>query len=105
MIAFFDDDIDTPSTVHAELQLWHVHFKDKELHDTLSSSIQHTSAMNIRKMIRVMVLLVASCEAERSFSAPCRIKSCLRTTMKQDRLNGLALLNIAQFYKLHSISG
>ena len=98
LIAFFDDDIDNASTVHAELQLWRAYFKDKELPDTLSSSIKHTSAMmfpNIRKMlIHAMVLPVTSCEAERSFSALRRIKSYLRTTMKQDRLNGLALLNI-----------
>ena len=50
---------------------------------------------NIRKMlIHAMVLPVTSCEAERSFSALRRIKSYLHTTMKQNRLNGLALLNI-----------
>ena len=45
-------------------------------------------------LIHAMVLPVTSCEAERSFSALRRIKSYLRTTMKQKRLNGLALLNI-----------
>lgn len=98
IIAFFDDDVDAASTAHAELQLWHAYFKDKELPDTLSSSIQHTSAMmfpNIRRMlIHAMVLPVTSCEAERSFSALRRIKNYLRTTMTQNRLNGLALLNI-----------
>ena len=50
---------------------------------------------NIRKMlIHIMVLPVTSCEAERSFSALHRIKTFLRTTMGNDRLNGLALLNV-----------
>ena len=45
-------------------------------------------------LIRTMVLPVTSCEAERSFSTLRRIKTFLHTTMTQDRLNGLALLNI-----------
>ena len=105
IVAFFDD-VDAASTAYAKLQLWHVYFKDKELPDTLSSSIQHTSAMmfpNIRKMlIHAMVLPVTSCNVERSFSALRRIKNYLCTTMKQDRLIGLALLNI-QFDRLHTI--
>ena len=44
-IPVFFDDIDNASTVHAELWLWHAYFKDKELPDTLSSSIQDTSAV------------------------------------------------------------
>ena len=98
IIAFFDDDVDAASTAYANLKLWHAYFKDTELPDTLSSSIQHTSPMmfpTIRKMlIHAMLLPVTSCEAERSFSALRWIKNYLHTTMKQDRLNGLALLNI-----------
>ena len=45
ILAFFDDDVDAASTAYAEFQLWHAYFKDKEPPDTLSSSIQHTSAM------------------------------------------------------------
>ena len=59
---FFYDDIDNVSTAYAELQLWCSYFKDKELPNTVSSSIQHTSAIlfsNIRKMlIHAMVLSV-----------------------------------------------
>ena len=39
----------------------------------------------------MMVLLVIS---ERSFSTLRRLKTYLRTTMSQERLNGLALLNV-----------
>ena len=42
----------------------------------------------------MMVLPVTSCEAERSFSTLRRLKTYLRTTMSQERLNGLALLNV-----------
>ena len=58
----------------------------------------HANSMifpNIRKMlIHIMVLPVTSCEAERSFSTLRRIKSYLRTTMTNERLNGLALLSV-----------
>ena len=50
---------------------------------------------NVRKMlIRLMVLPVTSCEAERSFSTLRRVKTYLRSTMAQDRLTGLALMNV-----------
>ena len=50
---------------------------------------------NIRRMlVHIMVLPVTSCEAERSFSTLRRIKSYLRTTMTNERLNGLALLSV-----------
>ena len=42
----------------------------------------------------MLVLPVTSCEAERSFSALRRIKNYLRSTMTEERLTGLALLNI-----------
>ena len=43
----------------------------------------------------MMVLPVTSYEAERSFSSTLRrLKTYLHTTMSQERLNGLALLNV-----------
>ena len=42
----------------------------------------------------MMVLPVTSYEAERSFSTLRRLKTYLHTTMSQERLNGLALLNV-----------
>ena len=40
------------------------------------------------------VLPVTSYEAERSFSTLRRLKTYFHTTMSQERLNGLALLNV-----------
>ena len=98
-LKFFSSDIDYLSTTRAELQLWCSHFKDREpLPDTPELSLKHATSMlfpNVRKMlICIMVLPVTSREAERSFSTWCRIKTFLCTIMTQDRLNGLALLNI-----------
>jgi len=50
---------------------------------------------NVYKLIKILVTLpVSTCTAERSFPALRRLKTFLRSTMGQNRLNGLALLNI-----------
>lgn len=50
---------------------------------------------NVQKLLHLLcVLPVTSCTGERSFSSMKLIKSYLRTTMGQERLNGLALMNI-----------
>lgn len=47
------------------------------------------------KLIKIMLTVpVSSCTAERSFSALRRLKTFLRSTMTQTRLNDVALLNI-----------
>ena len=97
MLGFLE--VDCKSSAKAELEMWCTYFKDKEvLPDSPQSALEFANPMmfpNIRKMlIHIMVLPVTSCEAERSFSALCRIKTFLRTTMGNDRLNGLALLNV-----------
>ena len=37
---------------------------------------------------------VTSCECERSISALRRLEACMRTTMGQERINGLALMHV-----------
>ena len=98
MLEFFRNDISFDSVALTELQLWCTYIRDKELPKTAQSSLQNANPLvfpNIRKMlIHTMVLPVTSCEAERSFSTLHRIKTYLRSTMKQERLTGLALLNV-----------
>ncbi len=98
ILSFFQADIAFPSAARAELELWRAHFNGKELPETPQAALQHANPLvfpNVRMMLTcIMVLPVTSCEAERSFSALCRIKTYLRSTMKQDRLSGLALLNV-----------
>lgn len=49
----------------------------------------------IVKLIKIMLTVpVSSCTAERSFSALGRLKTFLRSTMTQTRLNDVALLNV-----------
>jgi len=49
------------------------------------------------------VLPVSSCEAERSFSSLRRLKTYLRSTMTQQRLNNVVVLHVHQ-RKLMSLS-
>uniref|UniRef100_A0A1A8A7T4 HAT C-terminal dimerisation domain-containing protein n=1 Tax=Nothobranchius furzeri TaxID=105023 RepID=A0A1A8A7T4_NOTFU len=49
----------------------------------------------VEVLIRIlMVVPVSSCEAERSFSTLCRLKTWLRATMNQNRLNNLVVCNV-----------
>jgi len=49
----------------------------------------------------MLTVPVSSCTAERSFSALRRLKTFLRSTMKQTRLNDVVLLNV---YKQEEIN-
>lgn len=56
---------------------------------------------NIATVLRILLSLpVGSCSCERSFSALRRLKSWCRTSMGEERLNGLALCNI---HKEHAL--
>lgn len=55
----------------------------------------HSLLPILTQVVLILACIPAtSCSAERSFSALRRLKSYLRNTMKQDRLNSLALINI-----------
>lgn len=50
---------------------------------------------NVSKLLQIFLTLpCSSCEAERSFSCLRRLKTYLRSTMSQTRLNHVAVLNI-----------
>ncbi len=49
----------------------------------------------VEVLVRILLVVpVSSCEAERSFSALRRLKTWLRATMGQDRLNSLLVFNV-----------
>ena len=50
---------------------------------------------NIKMALQILATLpITSCECERSFSAFRRLKNYTRTTMVEDRLNGLAMMYV-----------
>ena len=57
------------------------------------------------KMVHILAVIpVTSCSAERSFSALRRLKTYLRSTMGQRRVNNIALLNIERTYAYSVVS-
>jgi len=58
---------------------------------------------NVYKLLNIMAALpVSTSTAERSFSSLNRLKTYLRSTMSEDRLNGLALLNIHRVVRIEA---
>ena len=54
-----------------------------------------TQLSNVRKLLQLLATIpVTTCCVERSFSALRRIKTDIRSTMSEERLEGLALMEI-----------
>ncbi|CAB4038226.1 52 kDa repressor of the inhibitor of the kinase-like [Paramuricea clavata] len=79
--------------IHAELDLWETSWNDN-IADTLRNC-NELAFPNIYVALKILAVIpVTTCECERSVSALWRIKTWLRTTMTNERLNGLALMHI-----------
>jgi len=98
----YNEDINcTADTAAAELQLWLRHLaalpdgkKPMNAVDAFYMCDGRTFPA-IKKLLQIMATLpVTTCSSERSFSTLRRLKTYLRNTTGDDRLNGLALLNI-----------
>jgi len=82
--------------------LWQLHWakqpEKKSKISTAMGAFKETEGgyfPNIRQLLLILAVLpVTTSTSERSFSSLKRIKSYLRTTMGENRLNGLSLLNI-----------
>ncbi|XP_060845757.1 52 kDa repressor of the inhibitor of the protein kinase-like [Rhopalosiphum padi] len=85
-----------------EIALWQLHWTQqpvkKEKINAAIDAFKETEDgyfPNIRQLLLILAILpVTTSISERSFSTLKRIKTYLRTTMGENRLNGLALLNI-----------
>ena len=99
-LSLYINELPSPSTLNTELHSWHV----KCRHDREASNACNTVTKALKEADQdffpnVHILLkiaathpVTSCECERSISKLRLVKSKLRTTMGEDRLNGLALM-------------
>ena len=93
---------DLPEARHLEMELemWQETWENYE--GTPPTSVQSLLPLidqltfpNIHTAFQILATLpVTTCSCERSISALRRLKSYLRSTMKQDRLNALALLHV-----------
>lgn len=82
----------------AELFIWRNQWQLREnLPETAVEAIQHCTELfpNIKKILQLFPTLpVTSATPERTFSVLKRLKTYLRATMNEERLNGLALATI-----------
>ena len=95
------DDLPSPGNMDAELHVWITRWKGANIVDppkTAAAALKATDPAffpNIHTMLKLLcTTAVTSCECERSISALRRLETYLRTTMSQERINGLALMHV-----------
>ena len=97
----YKEDMPNFRTIHAELDLretsWKNGFENAE-YDNITDTLQNCNELafpNIYVALKILAAVpVTTCECERSVSALRRMKTWLRTTMSNERLNGLAMVHI-----------
>ena len=99
---FYHDDLPNPLALDAEMFQWQTYWERFKgpLLDNLATKLKSVSFEgfeNIKVLLRILgTLPITSCECERSFSALRTLKDDKRSTMVEERLNGLALMQIHQ---------
>ena len=105
MVKFYVDDlIGLIEEVRGEVTLWKQFWNSQsDKPKTAIESLNHASSFypNIKELNKIIcVIPVTTCTAERTFSSLRRTKTYLRSTIEEDRLNGLMLLNIHRDIKI-----
>ena len=99
---FYKKDFPNFTALEGALGLWEQYWKTFTgiIPENISLTLKEVSFPgfeNIKFALRILgTLPVTSCECEKSFSAMRRLKEYTRSTMTEDRLNGLALMYIHQ---------
>ena len=98
----FKDDFPCPKALEAELDLWETYWLESKdcLPDNISSTLKRipfNGFNNIKVSLRILgTSPVTTYTCERSFSSMRRRKTCRRSTMVSERLNGFALMYVHQ---------
>lgn len=100
-LILYKDDLPCFSALEGELQIWKYIWKslpEKKRPKHPAQAYRLADAPpNVRMLLQLLCTLpVTTSTAERSFSALRRLKTYIRSTVMEERLNGLALLNIHQ---------
>lgn len=96
---FYKPDLPNYDALEGELKIWKHLRKNCTGQDQTQASTYKAAAdlPNIKILLQIIYTLpITTSTAERSFSTLRRLKTYLRSTMNEERLNGLALLNIHQ---------
>ena len=102
----YKDDLPDPDCLECEMRMWKLHFLD--LKDppptTLQEVLLHADPLsfpNILTVFRIFGMIpVTTCTCERSISTLRRLKTYMRSTMGETRLQALTLLNVQCEIKL-----
>ncbi|GBM83972.1 repressor of the inhibitor of the protein kinase, partial [Araneus ventricosus] len=104
---FYEEDLSHKEVVQSEFMLWKEKWsleKSENLPKTAISSLEKcdkTFFPNIYILLKLLAVLpVSVATLERSFSSLRRLKTYLRNTTSESRLNGLALLSIHRDIKI-----
>ena len=106
MAVIYETDLPSSLSLEAELDLWENKWTLRvgDLPTSPHSALEHCSSVlfpNISVLLRILCTLpVTTSECERTFSSLKRLKTYTRSTMKQERLTGLALMHIHQSMEL-----
>ena len=100
-VLFYHKLLPDSSSVHAEFSVWQMKWLEVKVEDRPSSAIEAFAACkevffpNIKILLGILATLpVSTATAERSFSTLKRIKSYIRNSSSETRLNGLGLMSI-----------
>jgi hypothetical protein len=96
----------SPLVVIAELKLWWTSLQNlSKIPSNLSELLNNCNENdypNVFKLLKIVATLpITTATADRSFSTMRRLKTYLRNTMAENRLNGLAQLNIYRTIAVH----
>ena len=87
--------------VSSELDMWETNWKKgivKVVYESVADTLKNIDEIafpNIYVALKILAVTpVTTCECERSVSALRRLKTWLRNTMEEERLNGLAMMHI-----------
>ena len=101
-VNFYHDDLPKLHVLEGELDMWERFWLTTKasVPNTVLTTLRFISPFkvafpNIYNALRILVTLpITSCECERSFSAMRKLKTCFRSRMTEERLNGLSLMYI-----------
>ena len=110
VLELYQDDLPSSRSLDVELELWQAKWEDYLAEDinTPVKALPHADQdyfTNIRTFMLIMITLpITSCECERSISLLRLVKSTLHTTMTEERLNGLALMQYHHDIRLEIVA-
>ena len=102
-VQIYSDDLPEMESLKAEMDIWKMYWLQKfsgKLPDHISTTLKEmvmmkTTFPNIYTALCILgTIPITTCQCERSVSALRRLKTYMRGTMAQERLNGLAALSV-----------